>query len=241
MTVIMQWLPFRHRRPSDRGEDVSTARRSLLRRFLFAALLATSLATALLALRHLAMEPGLVPPTMRGNFERKTAAFVLHAVLGGIALAVGAVQVAALRRVSRSRSVTRHRLVGWTYVLAVAAAAPTSVPLAFDVAGGASAAAGFLVLASSWLASTVMAVGRARRGDLAGHQLWMIRSYGLAATAITIRVVVPVGLALGFALDTTYAAAPWIVLGLNLSIAEPIARSSRVPVRAVSPRLPERP
>jgi hypothetical protein len=68
---------------------------------------------------------------------------------------------------------------------------------------------------------------RARR--YAEHRRWMIRSYALTCAAITLRIILPVGLASGLEFSTSYLLAAWGSWTINLVIAELVVRYKKAP------------
>lgn len=110
---------------------------------------------------------------------------VLHAVSAATALLVGPLQFVA--RLRRSRPGI-HRAVGVTYVSACLGGGLSALPLAIGSVAGPLASAGFIGLAAAWMATTVIALQRIRRGEVAAHRRWMARSFALTLSAVTLRL-----------------------------------------------------
>lgn len=82
-----------------------------------------------------------------------------------------------------------HRQLGYGYVIAVLLfAAPSGFLMGLVANGGPVAEAFFMTLSVFWWFSTAMALRTARQRRFAAHRAWMIRSYALALSAITLRL-----------------------------------------------------
>ncbi len=82
-----------------------------------------------------------------------------------------------------------HRQLGWLYGGTVLfLAAPTGLLMGFVANGGPVAEAFFITLSIFWWAATALAISTARKKDFKAHRAWMIRSYALALSAITLRL-----------------------------------------------------
>ena len=81
-----------------------------------------------------------------------------------------------------------HRLMGRVYVFSVCfVTGPASLVMAFYANGGITSRVGFVTLAVLWLVTTGMGWRKALRRDWAEHRKWMMRSYALTLSAITLR------------------------------------------------------
>jgi uncharacterized membrane protein len=92
--------------------------------------------------------------------------------------------VARLRR----RYPHAHRWIGRCYVLCCLIAGVAAYPVAFGTLAGPVAAWGFACMASAWLATTLLAFVAIRRGRVAEHRRWMVLSFALTLSAVTLRV-----------------------------------------------------
>jgi uncharacterized membrane protein len=82
-----------------------------------------------------------------------------------------------------------HRWMGRMYVFTVClVSGPASLVMAFYANGGWSSRVAFSILAVCWIATTAMGWLTARRRDWAAHRRWMMRSYALTLSAITLRL-----------------------------------------------------
>lgn len=139
----------------------------------------------LASLRYLSGDAGLVPPSMQISFMLNGPIFITHATVSALALMLGVYQLFAG---PRRRWPGVHRWTGRIYVVCCIAGGLSALWIAPDIESGLVATIGFSVLALVWMAATVLAWRHAvnRRFDL--HRRWMLRSYGLTAAAITLRL-----------------------------------------------------
>ncbi|MBL9130025.1 MAG: DUF2306 domain-containing protein [Verrucomicrobiaceae bacterium] len=112
-------------------------------------------------------------------------AFWIHVFTSMLALLAGFTQFfpALLCRAPRL-----HRWMGRAYVLNVCLiTGPASLIMAFYANGGLSSRLAFTLLACGWLLTTAMGWRDALRRRWDTHRAWMIRSYALTLSAITLR------------------------------------------------------
>ena len=120
--------------------------------------------------------------------ELHYATLVVHVVTAATALVLGVMQL--LPRVRARRAL--HRRLGRTFlVVGVVAFGLTGIPLALTTPNGDVTRYGILVPAVGWLVCAALGWAAIRRGRLAAHRAWMIRTYALTFFAITTRMVVP--------------------------------------------------
>jgi hypothetical protein len=182
-----------------------------------AALLALPvLAIVAYGVRYVVEGRGAWTPFLAPSFEARPNAIFLHALGGSVVLAAGLVQMnGALRR----RFPLVHRGVGWTYAVAAALAGGAGVYMAAHSAGGWVAHLGFGLLGVAALAATARAVRLAVVRDVVGHQAWMVRSYALFISAVTLRVELPL-LGAAFGIAVGYQVVSWLCWVPNAAVAE---------------------
>ena len=113
-------------------------------------------------------------------------AFWIHVFTSMLALAAGFTQFAPwiLRRMPKF-----HRWMGRCYVLNVCfVTGPASLIMAFYANGGITSRLAFGILAVSWIVTTGMGWRLAMRKQWQRHQEWMMRSYALTLSALTLRM-----------------------------------------------------
>lgn len=113
-------------------------------------------------------------------------AFWIHVFTSMFALAAGFTQFfpAILQRAPKV-----HRWMGKAYVFNVClVTGPASLVMAIYANGGWSSRLAFFILAISWIFATATGWYHAVYRNWTAHQEWMIRSYALTLSAITLRV-----------------------------------------------------
>lgn len=116
-----------------------------------------------------------------------------------------------------------HRKAGRVYVLSVLLLlCPTGFHLGLYAKGGLLGKLGFLTLAVASF-HTTLAAWRAvmpPERNLPAHRVWMIRSFALAASAISFRVFHLIGYATGLSEATNYISSLWLSIFANAAAAE---------------------
>jgi len=105
-----------------------------------------------------------------------------HALCGTIALLSGPLQFSTR---FRSRHLKFHRVLGRVYVSSVLIAAS----MAFILTQGSGLEIGTYVQAGAWITCTLAAFLTARNRQIVKHRQWMIRSYAVTFTFISLRVL----------------------------------------------------
>lgn len=124
------------------------------------------------------------------------------------------------------RAAWLHRFMGISYViLVVGVSAPAALVMSLYANGGTWSKCSFVILSVLWWWTTLQSYRYIRQHNIEKHSIYIIRSYALALSAVTLRIM-----QYGFAMWTTFdpedtyrwiAAPSWI---LNLLIAEWIIR-----------------
>lgn len=141
----------------------------------------------------------------------------LHAGLGAVALLIGPFQ---FLQSLRSKAPNVHRALGMIYVTACLVSALAGFVLATGNTSGAVAGAGFGLAAIVWTVCTARGLSNVVAGHYAAHRRWMIRSYAMTFSAVTLRVQLGLALASGLDFAEFYpilAFSAWIP---NLIVAE---------------------
>jgi uncharacterized membrane protein len=199
------------------------------------AVLAVLIAVA--SFRFLTFNPQVLDEFLRPNLIDHPIPFYLHVILAPVALLIGVWQFLPITRRN-----AWHRWEGRLYVVCVLVAAISGFIVAFTTAAGPVHATGFAILAVLWFGTTLMAYLKVRAGKYTEHRRWMIRSYALTCAAITLRIILPVGLISGLDFPTSYLLAAWGCWTINLVIAELVIRYSKPPadLPADRPSVPTR-
>lgn len=143
--------------------------------------------------------------------------FVVHAVSASLALVLGPLQFVPAWR---ARVPALHRWTGRAYVLSIAVAWLSSLPLAWDAMSGWVAALGFFALGAAWIVTTGMGLAFALQRRLAEHRRWMLRSFALTAAAITLRIYLGASMAADIDEELSYPVIAWLCWVPNALVAE---------------------
>ena len=114
-----------------------------------------------------------------------------------------------------------HRWSGKIYVLLLLIiSAPTGMIMAFYANGGWPAKISFLILCPLWWYCTYMGYRKIREKKIQEHEKWMIRSYALTLSAISLRFYQMILGNAGWDPATQYIFVSWISWVGNLLMAE---------------------
>jgi uncharacterized membrane protein len=178
-------------------------------------------------LRYVANTDPPPPPVAANAFANPF--LILHAISGVTALLVAPVQFV---RAVRMRWPAFHRATGRAYIAAVAVGAPTGFMLAVGTTSGPIAAVGFAIPALLWPVFTWLGWRAAVERRFDAHRNWMLRSYAITATAITLRLMLPGSALLGLDFDAAYPVIAWLAWMANLALFEHFIRRRPVPGRS---------
>lgn len=82
-----------------------------------------------------------------------------------------------------------HRAIGYSYVVNILmVAGPAGLLMSFYANGGIPSRIAFVLLSVLWICFTAIALYKAIKKDFTAHRIFMIRSYALTLSAITLRV-----------------------------------------------------
>ncbi len=158
-------------------------------------------------------------PEMQDDFHRRyldmsQLLIFMHVVGAGIALLISPIQFMIYRK-----NRTLHRYLGRVYFLAVIVGSIGGYYMAWYAFGGIVSTVGLATLTTLWWSFTLLAVNYARKGNIAAHRQWMIRSFALTFAAVTLRLMSPL---LHEVLDevTAQQTVYWASWSLNLAVAQ---------------------
>lgn len=81
-----------------------------------------------------------------------------------------------------------HRFLGFIYILVlVFVAAPTGFLMGLYANGSFPTQISFSILSILWILTTIIAFVKVTKGDFVAHAKWMLRSYALTLSAISLR------------------------------------------------------
>jgi len=148
-----------------------------------------------------------------------------HFFGAGLALLLVPVQIS---RTIRRRWPALHRLSGWLYAIAVLIGGISALSLAPKAQAGLPTMISFLLLGVFWLGTTAFGIACAATGRLQAHRTWMAYSIALTAAAISLRVILGVGLGvLRAPFEPTYITAAWGCWVVNLLLCALILQFQR--------------
>ena len=156
---------------------------------------------------------------------RYRAAFYLHIFPALLVLMAGLTQFSGI---ILRRAAGVHRWVGRIYVFSIlGVCGPAAMLMAWYANGGPIAKTSFLLLSGLWWGCTWAAYRAIRRGNIQQHGAWMLRSYALTLSAITLRLM-QFGFAMYSDLDpeTAYRIVAWPSWVLNLLAVEILLRQT---------------
>jgi len=150
----------------------------------------------------------------------------MHILAGSVAILLGPLQFwLGLNH----RTKTFHRVFGVGYVMAVGVSGSAAFYLAFHTDFGFVFGMGMTAMAVAWMLTTTLATVSICRGMLEQHLEWMVRSYVVTFSFVTLRV-----LTLLFEMFRTgtivdrMSAASWFAWSVPLMIAEVILQGRKV-------------
>ena len=146
-------------------------------------------------------------------------AFYIHVFSSTLALLAGFTQFS--KTLLKTRPVL-HRKLGYVYVFNILCiTGPAGLIMSFYANGGLSSRIGFIMLSVLWIGFTALALLKAVTKDFTSHRAFMIRSYALTLSALTLRgwKVIIESFTTITPLDR-YKIIAWLGWGLNLLIAE---------------------
>lgn len=192
-----------------------------------------ALLVGVFSLRFLAAPFGRWPgldPAIRQAIASIPWLAITHMVLAPIALLAGPLQ---LNAGWRARHRQAHRIMGRIYVLCCLAGGIGALVMAFHASGGVVAGWGFGVLALCWMGTTVGAWRAAVQRRIERHQLLMRFSYAMTFAAVTLRLQMPIGFALGFssysAMSVWLAYTSWLPNVAAVAVYSLLTRARRHP------------
>lgn len=153
------------------------------------------------------------------------AAFYVHIFPALLVIAAGITQFSG-KILKKMPAV--HRWTGRLYVFSILfLCGPAGLTMAFYANGGLPTKASFITLSLLWWSTTWVAYRAIRAGDIRQHGAWMIRSYALTLSAISLRIM-QFGLASysDISPESAYEIVAWPSWIFNLLAAELLLRET---------------
>src|SRR5260370_2002460 len=152
-----------------------------------------------------------VEPTIRAVIEHVLIQALTHMLIAHVALLLGPFQFFPGLRAKYPQA---HRWSGRVYVAACVVAGTGGLATSPSASGGPVAGLGFGILAVLWIGTTLGAWRAAVQRQFALHRLLMRFSYAMTFGAVTLRLQIPLGFALGYpsysAMSVWLAYTSWI-------------------------------
>jgi len=143
-------------------------------------------------------------------------AFYTHIIIGGVALLIGWTQFSSKLRKTRMEL---HRTIGKVYMISVLMSGTCGVYIAQFATGGLSNVIGFSMSGVVWLSTTILAFLAIRKGNVESHQKFMIYSYAVCFSAVTLRFWLPLLVYTTGEFNTAYLIVGWLSWVPNLIVA----------------------
>jgi uncharacterized membrane protein len=150
--------------------------------------------------------------------------FYGHIVLGGVALLSGWSQFSPKLRRTR---MNLHRGLGKIYLMAALLSGTCAIFIAQFSTGGLSNVIGFSLSGIIWVATTALAYRAIRRGQVDAHYRFMMYSYAVCFSAVTLRIWLPTLTNLLGDFLTAYRIVGWLSWVPNLLVAYLIIERNR--------------
>ena len=113
-------------------------------------------------------------------------AFFVHVFSSMLALLAGFTQFSKWLLKQKPKL---HRAIGYSYVVNILmVTGPAGLLMSFYANGGIPSRIAFVLLSVLWISFTAIALYKALKKDFTAHRIFMIRSYALTLSAITLRV-----------------------------------------------------
>lgn len=144
---------------------------------------------AFYALGHFVLGEAIFADVLAESFTARPWGIYPHAFFGMIGILLGPFQ---LLPSSSGTLPARHRLLGKLYVGAALLTGGTGLYMAVYAQGSAISQLGFAGMAAPILVTKGMAWRLILRREVAAHRRWMIRSYAVLFSAVTLRLWLPI-------------------------------------------------
>ncbi len=157
------------------------------------------------------------PQPLRPSFQIHTIAISLHIVGSIFAMALGPFQFLSWIRI---HYVQVHRWLGRIYLLGVLVGGLGGFYMGYFSYGGIVSHLGFMSMAVVWLGTGLLAYRAIRARRIQVHRQWMIRNFAATLAAVTLRLWLPMLLAMHLPFNTVYPLVSWLAWVPNLIVAE---------------------
>jgi uncharacterized membrane protein len=142
--------------------------------------------------------------------------FYGHITLGGLALLIGWTQ---FNKKLRLRKIKLHRNIGKIYFIAAIISGICGIFIAQSATGGISNVIAFSFSGLIWVSTTVLAYRAIRKGNIDSHYKFMVYSYSVCFSAVTLRFWLPLLTVTLGGFDAAYVIVGWLSWVPNVILA----------------------
>lgn len=168
---------------------MAPTRKNILKLFLLALLAFFSFLMLRIILLYIPIQNDVAFLQLKQSYIHITEwriAFFVHVFSSLLALLAGFTQFSKWLLKNKPRL---HRAMGYSYVLNILmVTGPAGLLMSFYANGGISSRIAFVLLSVLWIAFTAIALYKAIKKDFKAHRIFMMRSYALTLSAITLRI-----------------------------------------------------
>jgi hypothetical protein len=153
----------------------------------------------------------------------------IHIIFSLVALITGPFLFAVKLRHAR---ISLHKFLGKMYLLCILFGGLSGFYLSFHATGGIISKFGFGAMSVLWMISGYVAYRQIKQKNVVVHREWMIRNYSLTFAAVTLRIWLPLSLALFGSenFSEVYRIIAWLCWVPNILVAEWYIHRSDKPV-----------
>lgn len=168
---------------------MAPTRKNILKLFLLALLAFFSFLMLRIILLYIPVQNDVAFLQLKQSYIHITEwriAFFVHVFSSLLALLAGFTQFSKWLLKHKPRL---HRAIGYSYVLNILmVTGPAGLLMSFYANGGLSSRIAFVLLSVLWIAFTAIALYKAIKKEFKAHRIFMIRSYALTLSAVTLRI-----------------------------------------------------
>jgi Predicted membrane protein (DUF2306) len=168
---------------------LAPTRKNILKLFLLALLAFFSFLMLRIILLYIPIQNDVAFLQLKQSYIHITEwriAFFVHVFSSLLALLAGFTQFSKWLLKHKPRL---HRALGYSYVLNILmVTGPAGLLMSFYANGGITSRIAFVMLSVLWIGFTGIALYKAIKKDFKAHRIFMIRSYALTLSAVTLRI-----------------------------------------------------
>jgi len=181
---------------------------------------------AMASIRFIFLELSEANPGLIDHTDNRPWSFYLHVAGASTALLFGPWQFFAE---IRNKFLKVHRYMGIIYIISCLIGGVTGIHIGYFSPSGSVAAAGFITLGILWLTTTGLGLFNILKRDIQNHRRWMIRSFALTFSAVTLRLYIPPMFTYGMDTALIFSIVAWICWIPNLIIANKYIIPAKTP------------